>query len=399
MTKKKIDTGPADDESSGRTPKPQRARVRPQRKPGQIREVGEEAMSRLAYETPRGRAYQGDSRHLLMSEEVQPESVDLIMTSPPFALTRAKDYGNESAEQYIDWFLSFIEPFKRALKPSGSLVIDIGGAYLPGRPKRSVYHFQLAVELAKHLDLCQEFYWYNPAKLPSPAEWVNVRRQRVKDSVNLVLWFAKDASLAKADNRRVLRRYSESMQALLKNGYQYKNRPSGHDISNKFMRHNGGSIPANLLGSTDETEHLVGESFEALFMNLVAISNTASNERYQRTCKQYNIKPHPARFPVGLPAFFVEFLTEPGDLVFDPFAGSNVTGEAAEMLGRRWMSCDLDQEGGRRDTYVRASAFRFADVKLQPGFDYMPAGTYKPPAKMASAPSSPQPEPLTLLEM
>jgi hypothetical protein len=265
------------------------------------------------------------------------------------------------------------------LSPTGSMVVDIGGAYLPGRPHRSTYHFKLVVELARHFELCQEFYWYNPAKLPSPAEWVNVRRVRVKDSVDPVFWFAKDAAATKADNTRVLKRYSDSMEALLKNGYQYRVRPSGHDISAKFSKRHAGAIPPNVVGFGQprdyDTAVLVGEEFEDLFPNLLAISNTSSNAHYQRECLAHGIKPHPARFPVGLPAFFIEFLTEPGDLVCDPFAGSNVTGEAAEALGRRWVSCDLDQEGD--GDYVRASAFRFPNARLEPTFDYVPRGTYR----------------------
>ena len=329
----------------------------------------------LAYTTERGRAYQGDSRLLLKSDEVAPESVDLLMMSPPFALTRKKDYGNKQADEYVEWFLTFVEAFERVLKPTGSLVIDVGGAFLPGRPERSVYHFQLVVELAKHFELCQEFYWYNPAKLPAPAEWVNVRRLRVKDSVNPVYWFAKNAAKAKADNRRVLKRYSDSMEALFRNGYQYRVRPSGHDISANFIKNNGGAIPPNLLGSSEAP--LDGQPFEQQFPNLLAISNTGSNARYQRECLAHKIKPHPARFPVGLPAFFIAFLTEEQDVVCDPFAGSNVTGEAAEVLNRRWIACDIDREGDRCDTYVRASAFRFPGAQFQPGFDYVPSGDYE----------------------
>lgn len=349
---------------------------------------------RLAYTTDLGRAYQGDSRHLLTSSEVPEESVDLIMTSPPFALTREKDYGNEAADRYVEWFLTFVPCLKRVLRPTGSLVIDIGGAYLPGRPRRSTYHFQLAVALAKDFELCQEFYWYNPAKLPSPAEWVNVRRIRVKDSVNLVLWYAKDALATKADNREVLRRYSESMESLLKNGYQYRIRPSGHDISHKFSRRHNGAIPSNLLGPAqpDDGEYvqlrLIGEAFEDGFPNLLSIANTSSNERYLRACKVHRIKPHPARFPIGLPAFFIQFLTRPGDLVCDPFAGSNVTGEAAESLNRRWISCDLDREKEKHNTYVRSSAFRFPHARLQAGFDYEPEGDYESSPQVAQASGS-----------
>lgn len=333
-------------------------------------------LPKLAYSTDWGRAYQGDSRALLMSDEVAPASVDLLVMSPPFALTRKKEYGNEAADRYVEWFMTFIEPFRRVLKDTGSIIIDIGGAYLPGRPQRSTYHLQLAVEVSKHFQLCQEFYWYNPAKLPAPAEWVNVRRLRIKDSVNPVYWFAVDAAHAKADNRRVLRRYSDSMEALLKNGYQYRIRPSGHDISHKFSKRHPGAIPPNVIGSTDEEDGLAGQSFERGFSSLLAISNTSSNDRYLRACLEHGIKPHPARFPVGLPAFFIEFLTEPGDVVCDPFAGSNVTGEAAEALGRRWISCDLDEEVGRTNTYVRASAFRFANARLEPHLDHRPNGNY-----------------------
>ncbi len=339
----------------------------------------------IAYATEMGRAYQGDSRVLLSSAELEPGSVDLLIMSPPFALTRQKGYGNETADRYVDWFLTFVEPFNRVLSESGSLVIDVGGAYLPRKPQRSTYHFELVVELAKHFELCQEFYWYNPAKLPSPAEWVNVRRIRVKDAVNPVFWFAKDASRTKADNRRVLRRYSDSMEALLKNGYQYRVRPSGHDISEKFLKRHPGAIPPNLLGAAEDQDGLVGKPWEFAFPNLLAISNTASNDRYQRECLKHGIKPHPARFPAGLPAFFMSFLTEPGDLVCDPFAGSNVTGEAAEALERRWISCDLDQEIGRSNTYVRASAFRFPQAKLAPAFDFVPDGNYTSPARKAKA--------------
>jgi site-specific DNA-methyltransferase (cytosine-N4-specific) len=350
------------------------------RKPAKTPEMSK---PQLAFTTPFGKAFQGDSRALCTSRSIRPKSVDLIMTSPPFALTRKKDYGNEPEDRYVEWFLTFVEPFKRVLKETGSIVIDIGGSYLPGRAHRSAYQFKLAVALAEEFDLCQEFYWYNPAKLPSPAEWVNVRRLRVKDSCNLVLWLSNDAMNTKADNRRVLKKYSASMEALLKSGFQTRKRPSGHDISKNFMKRNAGSIPPNLLGSSldDDLTQLDGEVWESLFPNLLAISNTGSNMKYQRMCAERKIKPHPARFPVGLPAFFIEFLTEPGDLVFDPFGGSGVTGEAAELLSRRWITCDLDQEAGRKDTYVRASSFRFDAVTMQPGFDTVQLGDYEVASK------------------
>ena len=210
-----------------------------------------------------GEILRGDSRGYLFGKAKR-ETVDLIMTSPPFGLVRKKSYGNENAEQYCDWFRPFAEGFRRVLKDSGSLVIDIGGAWVSGQPTRSLYHFKLLVMLVEEYGfyLCQEHYWWNPSKLPTPAEWVNVRRVRVKDSVNCIWWLSK-TPFPKGNNKRVLQPYSKSMEHLLKNGYKAKLRPSGHDISDKFNRDNGGAVPPNLL----------------------AVASTESNGRYQDHCR------------------------------------------------------------------------------------------------------------------
>lgn len=287
-------------------------------------------LSRLApaYSTPLGVAYCRDS--LAALRQLPSDSVNLVMTSPPFALTRKKEYGNEPMESYLDWFTPFCLEIQRILKDNGSFVLDIGGAWRPGAPVRSMYHFELAVELGKIFELAQEFYWYNPAKLPTPAEWVTVRRVRVKDAVNMVWWFSKTA-WPKADNRSVLQPYSESMKNLLEKGYTPKKRPSGHDISPKFQTDNGGSIPPNLI----------------------SIANTDSNSTYFRECKKRGIKPHPARYPESLVEFFVDFLTDPNDIVLDPFAGSNVTGFVCENRHRRWLSFELES------SYIEGSMIRF----------------------------------------
>lgn len=279
-----------------------------------------------------GAAYLGDSLELLKS--IKDCSVNLILTSPPFALTRKKEYGNESAEKYVNWFLPFAYEFKRILTQDGSFVVDLGGAYLPGNPVRSIYQYELLVRLCKEVGffLAQEFYHYNPARLPTPAEWVTIRRIRVKDSVNVVWWLSKTEN-PKADNRKVLKPYSESMKQLLKNGYKAKLRPSGHDISTKFQKDNSGAIPPNLIEA----------------------ANTESNSAYLRKCKEVGTKPHPARFPATFPDFFINFLTDEDDLVLDPFAGSNTTGSVAEKLHRRWMSFELNEE------YLIGSQYRFED--------------------------------------
>ncbi len=286
----------------------------------------------FVYKTSYGVAYLGDSLEYL--REMVDNSVDLIMTSPPFALRRKKEYGNVSADEYIGWFMPFATEFYRVLKPEGSFVVDIGGSWNPGEPTRSLYHYELLVALCRKLQfhLAQEFFWYNPARLPTPAEWVTVRRVRVKDAVNTVWWLSKTPH-PKANNRNVLREYSDSMRELLVRGYKAKLRPSGHDISDKFQRDNGGAIPPNLI----------------------ELSNTESNSYYLTACRQANIKPHPARFPVALPEFFIKFLTDPYDLVVDPFGGSNTTGEAAEALQRYWVTFELVPE------YLEGSKFRFPE--------------------------------------
>lgn len=283
------------------------------------------------YETQRGTIYLGDSVRVL-SERVPDESVDLIMTSPPFGLVRKKEYGNRDADEYVDWFRPFGEQFNRVLKESGSLVIDIGGAWVPGQPTRSLYHFELLLMLCKEygFHLAQEIFWWNPSKLPSPAEWVTIRRIRLKDAINCVWWLAK-TPWPKASNRRVPWPYSDAMRGLLKNGYRAKLRPSGHDISEKFSVDNGVAIAPNLI----------------------AIANTESNSAYLRACEEHGMKPHPARYPAELPEFFVRMLTDPGDLVVDPFAGSCVTGEVAERLGRKWLCVDSVEE------YLEGALFRF----------------------------------------
>lgn len=305
------------------------------------------------YTTAYGQAYLGDSLNIL--KELPSQSIDLICTSPPFALLRQKAYGNVAASEYIKWFLQFAHEFKRILKFKGSLVIDIGGTWTRGFPVRSLYHYELMLRLCQAekdggcgFFLSQELYWYNPAKLPTPAEWVTVRRERVKDAVNTV-WWLSPSEHPKANNRRVLKPYSESQKVLMKNGYKPKMRPSEHDISDKFGKDNGGAIPPNIFSDT-ECEGGIGDPVP---VNVIAASNTSSNDYYQTRCRKEGIKPHPARFPAALPEFVISLTTEEGDLVLDPFAGSNTTGAVAEKLKRHWLSFEIEEN------YLKGSKFRF----------------------------------------
>lgn len=287
------------------------------------------------YRTSLGSAYVVDS---LKALALMPgNSVDLVVTSPPFALQRQKTYGNVDENDYVEWLKPFATQVLRVLRDEGSFVLDLGGAYQLGTPARSLYNFRVLLSLVDEIGftLAEDFYWYNPSKLPSPIEWVNKRKIRAKDAVNTIWWFGK-TNWPKADITKVLNPYSERMKKLLEDPagfYTPGKRPSGHDIGSGFGRDNGGSIPANLL----------------------TIPNTDSNSAYLRLCKAFGIPRHPARFPEALPRFFINMLTDPGDLVVDIFAGSNTTGSVAEDLDRRWYSFESSHD------YLVSSVFRFVN--------------------------------------
>lgn len=293
----------------------------------------------VSYRTKNGKAIVADSLEYLAS--MPDESVDLVMTSPPFALQRKKEYGNECQAEYVEWLSQFGELVYKKLKPTGSFVIDIGGAYKKGIPVRSLYPFRVLIKFCDDIGfhLAEDFYWFNSSKLPSPIEWVNKRKIRAKDSINTVWWFSKTEN-PKSDVSKVLAPYSDRMLKLLDDPKKYfkaKDRPSGHSVGHSF-KNNGGSIPSNLL----------------------QIPNSSSNSPYLALCKKVKFKSHPARFPYKLPEFFIKMLTDEGDLVVDIFGGSNTTGNVAEDLNRRWISIEMDEE------YAAMSSLRFLPKNAEP---------------------------------
>ena len=291
----------------------------------------------IGYATKLGKCLCADSLEALNT--LEDNSINLVMTSPPFALQRQKEYGNKDQMEYVDWLLQFAKVVYKKLRDDGSFVIDIGGAYEKGTPSYSLYQFRVLIRMCDEIGfkLAQPFYWHNPSALPAPIEWVNKRKLRAKTSVNTVWWLCKDPKACKANVSNVLAPYSSRMEKLFEHPEEFvkeegTERPSGHVMGkSSWSKNNGGAIPPNML----------------------QISNSESNSQYLRFCKLVGVKGHPARFPAGLPEFFIKFLTDEGDLVVDIFSGSNTTGSVAEKLNRRWMGFDLTQE------YVAASVFRF----------------------------------------
>src|SRR5687768_8336361 len=166
--------------------------------------------------------------------------------------------------------------------------MELGNAWLPGSPVMSPLALQALLAFLEKgkLHLCQQFICYNPARLPSPAQWVNIERIRVKDSYTHVWWMAP-TERPKADNRRILKPYGSAMLKLLKNNkYNSGPRPSQHRIGKtSFFRDNMGAIPSNVL----------------------TFSNTNSTDPYLHYCREHGLLPHDARMPIALPDFFIRF--------------------------------------------------------------------------------------------
>ena len=290
----------------------------------------------LAYRTRFGKMYSGLAEDVIKSRHFNRfhGKVQLIFTSPPFPLNRKKKYGNRRGDDYRNWLASFAPVFKKLLTPTGSIVIEMGNAWTPKRPVMSTLALETLMDFKKEgdLNLCQMFVAYNNARLPSPAQWVNIDRTRVKDSFTHI-WWLSPSSTPKANNRNVSQPYSKAMRALLKTGrYNAGPRPSEHHIGiHSFLKDNGGSIPSNVL----------------------IAANTLSGDQYTSYCRLQKIPLQPSRMPKDIPDFFIRFLTEENDIVLDPFAGSNTTGAVAEMLKRRWISIEPQID------YVKGSKARF----------------------------------------
>jgi site-specific DNA-methyltransferase (cytosine-N4-specific) len=291
----------------------------------------------LTYRSGLGFCLKGKAEEILQAPEIFDSiesQVDLIFTSPPFPLNSKKKYGNLNGDAYVEWLTKFAALFTKLLTPKGSVVIELGNAWEPGKPSMSTLALRalLAVLERGKFTLCQQFIWYNPARLPSPAQWVNIERIRLKDAYTH-LWWMSLTDRPYADNRNVLTEYKPSMKKLLKDQkYNAGKRPSQHNIGAKsFLANNAGAIPSNVL----------------------TLANTHSSSEYLSYCRTNKLEPHPARMPPGLAEFFIKFLTKPDMLVLDPFGGSNTTGAAAEKLGRRWIAIEPNQD------YIATSRGRF----------------------------------------
>lgn len=309
-------------------------------------------MSKVVFRTKKGVSYQADTLNLLnrkIFREKYLGKIDLILTSPPFSLARKKSYGNENGEEYIDWLTSFAKPLSEFLSEKGSIAIELGNSFEKGDPIFSTIPIEALISFKKeaNLYLCQEFICHNPARLPSPAQWVTVNRFRLKDSYTRIWWLSK-TPYPKSDNSQVLRKYSSRMKQHLKtNTVNTGTRPSGHTITESFLKNNKGSISPNVL------ELGQGKYLHEIEESLFPIANANNHLKYNNFCRDNDLEPHPARMQDDLVDFLIRFLTDENDLVFDPFGGSNTTGYVAEGLNRNWISSELNIE------YIKGSLVKF----------------------------------------
>lgn len=284
------------------------------------------------YETDKGAALWATAE--TASAVIGNGTINLILTSPPFPLNKPKSYGNLRGQEYLDWLVSLTSEWKRMLVNDGSLVLNLADVWNRGEPTVNLYQERLLIRLVDELGLylCQKFQWISRGKIPS-SEWVTVRKVRVKNVTENLFWLSK-TPWPRTRIGAVRRAYSERMKKLIEKGGEYRTlRPSGHgDTRGAFGRDNGGSTPYNIIEAT----------------------NSASADAYHRLCKQHGLPAHPARWPKTVPRFFIEFLTEPGQTVYDPFFGSGETGAAAEELGREWLGTE------RALKYLSGSKFNFA---------------------------------------
>lgn len=304
---------------------------------------------KVAYRRPLGKMLQGRIEDALESVHLRKLQgrVNLIFTSPPFPLVRKKSYGNKVGNDYLEWLKGLAPKLANLLTRKGSIVIEVGNAWVKGVPAMSTLPLKalLAFQEAGKLHLCQYIICHNPARLPSPAQWVNIERNRLKDSFTHVWWLSR-SERPKASNRRVLVPYSADMRNLLRlQKYNAGKRPSGHDISEKgFLKDHGGAISPSVVSLADDAR--IPES-------LMQMPNTSWDANYRKYCKKRRLKEHPARMRPELAGFFIAMLTDKGDTVLDPFAGSNTTGAVADLTGRRWMAVEESK------AFIKGSRGRF----------------------------------------
>lgn len=296
--------------------------------------------ARAYFVTRSGLAFFGDSSVL---PELFDGEIDLIITSPPYLLTKDRCYGNigTNQEDYVNNLVVMAENWMRMLAPGGSIVLNIGPSYVPDSGHQSLHTERLLIALEDKLGLhlVQRFTWWSPNKMVT-GHWVCNKRKHVVNSTEPFLVLSPDPKNINACNKRVLSQYSEKFKKMIKSAAARKPaktfKPSGQVDSESFYFDRGGSIPHDLLIATPES----------------------GSSSYSKLCKEAGLPRHPAILPDDISRFFIEFLTNKDGVVADPFAGSFKACREAEDVGRHWVGCEMVKE------FLDGARFRFAESHL-----------------------------------
>ena len=264
----------------------------------------------------------GDCRQLLA--QVDDDSVDLIVTSPPYANQRAASYGGVKPADYVDWFLPIAAELHRALKPAGTFVLNIKEPAVNG--ERHTHVIELILEMRRRQGWLwtEEFVWHK--KNCYPGKWPN----RFRDSWERLLQFNKQ------------RKFKMNQEAVMV--------PVGDWYDNRMRN----------LSNTDRIrdESKVGSGFGKKVENWLGRDMVYPTNVLHRATECGN-RNHSAVFPYWLPEWFIDLFTDPGDTVLDPFIGSGTTAFAALDKGRNVIGIE------KHEPYYRALRERLAqDARL-----------------------------------
>lgn len=248
----------------------------------------------------------GDAADVLT--QLPDSSVDLIVTSPPYADQRKSTYGGVSADEYVDWFSPIGEQLFRVLRPTGSFVLNIKERVVNG--ERHTYVLELILRLRKQGWLwTEEYLWHK--KNCHPGKWPN----RFRDAWERCLHFTKEKSF-KMIQEAVMVQMGDWRHARLRRLSDTDKRRDDSRVKSGF-----GKKIANWVGRE-----------MAYPSNVLHLATECGN------------KSHSAAFPVELPSWFIKLFTEKGDLVLDPFIGSGTTAVAAARLGRDYLGIEREKE-------------------------------------------------------
>lgn len=250
------------------------------------------------------------------------DRVDLILSSPPFPLQRKRRYGGPEPHQYVEFVLRSLEPLVGQLSPGASVVLHLGhDLFEPNSPARTMHQAELMLALRRELglQLMDQLCWVG-SKPPGPTQWASRQRMQLNSAWEPLLWLSPNPRSVKADNRRVLLPHSDRQRRLIARGGEQRTAVYGDGA----YRVKPGSFGG-------QTEGMIAKNV------LRFGSRCPDQDRYRAYARVEGLPVHAASMPLALASFLVQWLTEPGDLVADPFGGTVTTGRAAEVNGRRWV--------------------------------------------------------------